>query len=503
MPGTRAWRLFLGLGAGLLLAGLGSCSGSPEPRSHELQAAQPQSAPPLAAEHQAAEPQAPEPQASEPQASGSHSELAETPEKVLSVAAPGGEAAGEPIAAAELPEPQTESPEVGAEMVEPAPTTVAPALPVPRPPAESAKPAGKTGVTAAGKPAGKTGATAAGKPAKSAKAAAAPAAPAAKGAAAEAASPKAAERPPEPESREVLARKGDTVVIDLEGRGWLLLPGDRRGVSFLGSESGPQRTSFSFKALELGDYELAFQLQDNARGAATAQVVRLRVLPEERIRDLLASPAGKEVGHPPPQAGESADPARLEKAERLFAGGFFDLALPEYLAIYREADPLLNDRLAAIYLAKGEAAAAAKYYDRNLSAPPPYGRQAVVGLVKAGLAMASPELVLQHLPALLELPPSQTRAELLAVARFAASQGSYPLALDLLTEYLRRHPRGTGLDEAFFQLARLYELESPLRDVRLARYYYGRVYEDFPESEHAAEAHNRILYLDRHFFHVQ
>jgi TolA-binding protein len=301
-----------------------------------------------------------------------------------------------------------------------------------------------------------------------------------------------------PEAREVLVRKGDTVVIDMEGRGWLLLPGDRRGVSFLGSETGPQRTSFSFKALELGDYELAFQLQDNARGAVTSEAVRLRVLPEEKIRDMLGSAPQVAASAP-----ESADPARFEKAEKLFAGGFFDLALPEYLAIYREADPLLNDRLAAIYLEQGEAAAATKFYDRNLSAAAPYDRQAVVGLVRAGLAMASPELVLLHLPALLALPPAETQAELLAVARFAASQGRYSLALELLTEYLRRHPRGARLDTAYFQLACLYELESPLRDVRLARLYYSKVYEDFPESEHAAEARSRILYLNRHFFHVQ
>jgi len=193
------------------------------------------------------------------------------------------------------------------------------------------------------------------------------------------------------------------------------------------------------------------------------------------------------------------DPARLQKAERLFAGGFYDLALPEYLAVYREADPLLNDRLAAIYLAKGEAAAAAKFYDRNLSAGAPYGGQAVIGLVRAGLAMASPELVLQHLPALLELPPAQTQAELLDVAGFAISQGRYPLALELLSEYLRRHPRGSGLDTVYFQLARIYELESPLRDVRLAREYYRKVYEEFPESEHAAKARERILYLDAIF----
>ncbi|OHD76166.1 MAG: hypothetical protein A2V99_17785 [Spirochaetes bacterium RBG_16_67_19] len=297
------------------------------------------------------------------------------------------------------------------------------------------------------------------------------------------------------------------MVIDLEGRGWLLLPGDRRGVSFLGSQSGPQRISFSFKALELGEYELAFQLQDNARGAATGEVVRLKVLRDEQFREMLAAKEGQgavqgagQGGGPPP---EVADPARLLKAERLFAGGYYDLALPEYLAIYREADPLLNDRLAAIYLQKGEAAAAAKFYDRNLASAPPFGRNAIVGLVRAGLAMASPELVLQHLPALLELPPEETRAELLGVARFAASQGRHELALDILTQYLRRFPRGVGLDAAYFQLARLYELESPLRDVRLAREYYRKVYEEFPESEHAGEARRRILYLDRYFFHVQ
>ncbi len=470
MPVRR--RVWPAVSAGLLLAGLAACSGSPEPRR-------------------------PEPQA----------EQAELPEKALSVTVPAEEEGGQAASSGGLPEPQAESPVTAAAPTgepskddlpalrgeaalsgEPAPAGQAAAgqgaLPEPRPPVERAKAEAKAKKPAASQPA-KASKTPPETESRTA-------------------TPEAADKARVPEPREVLARKGDTVVIDLEGRGWLLLPGDRHGVSFLGSESGPQRTSFSFKALELGDYELAFQLQDNARGATTGEVVRLRVLREEKLRDLLARQAAPpSAAQGAPDKAESADPARLQKAERLFAGGFFDLALPEYLALYREADPLLNDRLAAIYLQKGEAAVAAKFYERNLTAAPPFGRQAVVGLVRAGLAMASPELVLQQLPAFLELPPAQTRAELLAVARFAASQGSYPLALDLLTEYLRRYPRGTGLDAAYFQLAQIYELESPLRDVRLAREYYRRVYEDFPESEHAAEAHNRILYLDRHFFHVQ
>jgi tetratricopeptide (TPR) repeat protein len=444
-------------------------------------------------------------------------------EEVPFATAPSAEAAGRSDPQEALPEPETgnqeaESSEADAARLPfsaPSPpagaaggeSTPAAALPVPAAPAEPKKPAGKS--AAAGQT-GKAAKPPAASPASGAAGTAAAAKTGARPAAGEAAASAAAGGPQPPGAREVLARRGDTVVIDLEGRGWLLLPGDRRGVSFLGSESGPQRTSFSFKALELGEHELAFQLQDNARGTASGDVVRLRVLPEEQFRELLAAGQARQGGAPPMTAGqgsgqlpEALDPARLQKAERLFAAGFYDLALPEYLAVYREADPLLNDRLASIYLEKGEAAAAAKFYDRNLSSAPPFSRNAVVGLVRAGLAMGSPELVLQHLPALLELPPEDTRRELLGVARLAASQGRHALALDLLTQYLRRFPRGIGLDEAWFQLARLYELESPLRDVRLAREYYRKVYAEFPESEHAGESRARILYLDRHFFHVQ
>ena len=66
-------------------------------------------------------------------------------------------------------------------------------------------------------------------------------------------------RPPGP-GREVLARKGDTVVIDLEGRGWLLLPGNSPGVSFTGSEAGTDRTTFSFRALIIGTLSMSADL---------------------------------------------------------------------------------------------------------------------------------------------------------------------------------------------------------------------------------------------------
>jgi hypothetical protein len=304
---------------------------------------------------------------------------------------------------------------------------------------------------------------------------------------------------PQERRREVLARKGDTVSIELEGRGWLFLglpSGRSAGVSYLTMDAGGPRSVFSFKALEYGEYDLGFQLQDNARGLLQNETVRLRVLPEEQFSESVARQAAV------PQAAP-LDPGELAAAERLFTARAFDLALAEYLKLYREGDPLLNDRLAFIYAETGEPAAAAKYYQKNLSAPDPYGELAVVGLARAALALGSEEMVHEQLKGLLGVRSLPIGRELLDTARFLMERGRAALALEPLREYLRRYERGAELDRAWFLLARLYELESPLRDVAKAREYYTKIYDELPESAYAAEAQARIRYLDRYFFNVQ
>ena len=317
--------------------------------------------------------------------------------------------------------------------------------------------------------------------------------------------PAAAETKPAPEAaRELLARKGDSVIIELEAKGWLFLglPDKVRGISLAGSESDARRTRFTFKTQEYGEYDLRFQLQDNSRGVLRGETVRVRVLAEAQFQEQLAK-AQAAAGAGTPLAPEPTDPVRLQKAEKLFAAGAYGLALPEYLGLYREGDPLLNDRLAAIYSAQGELGAAEKYFEKNLGAPAPYAERAVQGLMRAALDLEDRERVLAQVPALLALRSADTGKELLAAARFLTAQGAHPAALELLTAFLRRYPDGPRLDQALFMLARLFELESPLRDVRRARDYYEKVYTEYPESEYSAEAHTRILYLDRYFFHVQ
>jgi tetratricopeptide (TPR) repeat protein len=300
--------------------------------------------------------------------------------------------------------------------------------------------------------------------------------------------------------REVLARKGDTVSIEQEGGGWLFLglppAGRSPGLLFLSSDTGGRRSTFSFKALEYGEYDLGFQLQDNSRGTLQNETVRLRVLPDEQFREAVA----RQAAAPEPAP---VDPAQLEAAERLFNARAFDLALAEYLKLYRPADPLLNDRLAAIYAETGESEAAQKYYEKNLSAPAPYNERAEVGLVRAGVAQGSEELVREHMKGLLTVRSIPIGRELLDAARLLLERGRSGLAQELLLEYPRRYPRGAELDRAWFLLARLYETESQLRDLAKARQYYKKVYEVFPDSSYAAEAQARVRYLDRYFFIVQ
>jgi len=422
-------------------------------------------------------------------------------------AAPPAEAAAPPPTEAQIPQAEQAEPSLG----QPAVPDSAEASPLPEPAQEG----GEAAEVYAGGPRPVPGPRQAAVPLPLPQAAAPAKTPAAKkapppaaaapAAAVPAPAPAASENKPVPEpARELLARKGDSVIIELEGKGWLFLglPDKVRGISLAGSETDARRTRFTFKTQEYGEYDLRFQLQDNSRGVLRGETARVRVLAEAQFQEqLVKAQAAAAAGAP--LAAAPADPVRLQKAEKLFAAGAYELALPEYLGLYREADPLLNDRLAAIYAAKGELSAAEKYFEKNLEAPAPYAERAVQGLVRAALDQEDRERVLAQVPALLALRSVDTGRELLAAARFLTAQGAHPAALELLTAFLRRYPDGPRLDQALFMLARLFELESPLRDVRKARDYYEKVYQDFPESEYSAESHTRILYLDRYFFHVQ
>jgi hypothetical protein len=322
----------------------------------------------------------------------------------------------------------------------------------------------------------------------------------------------------EKKRRDLLARRGDQIAIDLEGSGWIYLgaqPGGslrstaRQGIEFLSRRDSAGKTSFSFKASEYGEYELSFQFQDNQRALLRNQVIHLQVLPEQDFEAALEEQRQMWPEQPdgaiaePETAPEPVPGPPIEQADILFDLGEYELALIEYKRHMRAGDPYLNDRLGACYAATGEHLAAVKYYRENLGLEGAYGDRAAVGLVRTAVALEDSRLLLEALPSLFGLHSMPIGSELLEIARFQTEARSFATAVEALEQYLERYPDGTLRDEAYYRLARIYEGDSPYRDLESAREYYELLYESFPESVYADRAEERLNYLDRHFFLVQ
>ncbi len=318
----------------------------------------------------------------------------------------------------------------------------------------------------------------------------------------------------EPGQGELLARRGDPIAIDLEGSGWIYTglksdgvpdTGEPEGIGFISRRSTQDRTSFSFEAQEYGDYELLFQQQDHQQAVSRSQVIRLRVVPEQEFAAALdrlqpaasAQPGGTAEGSQPIPG------PLIRSADALFELGEYELALIEYTRNMRSGDPYLNDRLAQCYEHTGEHLAAAKYYRENLGLEGEYGDRAAAGLVRTSIATEDSRLLLEVLPSLFSLESMQIGGELLEVARYQTEDRHLSVAIEALEQYLDRYPDGRNLDEVYYRLACIYEVDSPFRDLEAARHYYGLLYESFPESLYADPAAERLDYLNRHFFLVQ
>jgi outer membrane protein assembly factor BamD (BamD/ComL family) len=183
--------------------------------------------------------------------------------------------------------------------------------------------------------------------------------------------------------------------------------------------------------------------------------------------------------------------------------GEYALALIEYKRNMRGGDPYINDRIAECYERTGEYMAAVKYYRENLGLEGEYGDRAAAGLVRTGAATGDSLLLMEVLPALFRVESEPIGDELLEIARFQMEDHRYAVAIEALEQYIRRYPEGSNLDEVYYRLAGIYEVDSPYRDIESARHYYSLIYELYPESRYSDPAGKRIDYLDRHFFLVQ
>jgi TolA-binding protein len=333
--------------------------------------------------------------------------------------------------------------------------------------------------------------------AASAATASATTAPAASASAAPVATPAAAKK-----VREVYARVGDEVEVALDGEGFLFLGfADREtdSMTFKARTVKDGKTFFRFKALKLGTWSLDFQQQDNATGTTRVESVRVVVLEEAEFAEAVQrqTESGGEA------VLEDIEAGRWEWAEKLASIGKETAAIAEYLKGYREGNPELNDRIAVLYTGTKDAAAAEKYWRKNIGTASPWGDRAVVGLARLAVARGDLDGYLAWHRQLLAVSAVPIGDVLVDAALAARAKGDVGLGIDLLSEYGRRYPGGGRMDEAAFFTAQLLEADSPFRDLKRSRDLYAALLREFPESGHAAEAAERLRYLDQHFFTIR
>ena len=93
------------------------------------------------------------------------------------------------------------------------------------------------------------------------------------------------------------------------------------------------------------------------------------------------------------------------------------------------------------------------------------------------------------------------KESLLAYAREEMAEKRYNNVILVLERYLRLFPSGD--DEVFMMLAKLYETENPIRDIKKSLKYYKIIKDEYPRSKFWKEANDRAIYLERRYFDIR
>jgi tetratricopeptide (TPR) repeat protein len=297
--------------------------------------------------------------------------------------------------------------------------------------------------------------------------------------------------------RSIFARPGDEIEISFEEEGWVFVgySGENasQAMAFQARRWLVGNTVFVFQALSLGEYELAFELQDNERGFQKRVVVDVQVVLEEELAESLKHPGA------PPDGGSEQD---YLFAESLARSGKYEEALEDLLSKYRANSAYLNDRIAELYWKLGQQESAVGYWSKNAeSAEPDYSAKAVASIVTISIDAGDSNTLLKYLPTLMSPDRPDIADATLAAARYFVAKQVYEIAEELVGAYMQRYH--VGIDEALFLAGRIYEENADARDFRRAKDYYLRVIEEHPESQFLEAARDRVRFINRHFIYIR
>lgn len=294
---------------------------------------------------------------------------------------------------------------------------------------------------------------------------------------------------------EIYTYIGENIEISFNNNGWIFAgymnDDDAEGVKYLSKDTTYRESLFSFKSIKTGSYDLEFVLQDHISGSQQREIVRIHVVEDTEFV--------------PDNSTDFITTSNL--AEDFYGQGQYQHALEEYLKIYDEASPQLNEKIAGLYEQLGHYDSAIPYWEINLKRDDEYSIEAAENLLSCFLDAkiqdpGSTERIALYLDYLLDSGKVIPESEILKIVDLLEKRQAYDEAISVMDSYLSLCLNYNTRDALYFRLAGLYENNSGLRDLKLAKYYYEKIISEFPAGSYAQPARKRLEYLNRHFFHI-
>ncbi len=293
------------------------------------------------------------------------------------------------------------------------------------------------------------------------------------------------------DTRNVFAKINEEICIFFPESGWVLLnSGDwGRGLRFKSKERKKNSVNFNFVALKEGKYTLKFQ-KNNIRNATTAyEKVFVTVL---RGEDFI------------PDSRDIIRKGDFSIADDLYEKGKLKEALYEYLMAYKKGNPDVDNRIGDIYFRLNDFDNAVKYWKKNLNNRKAALRdQAVKGIIKAAINNNDVELLNRTIDRLLKIRSKDAKEIILEAAAFLKDFNKIDRAASLYSKYIKLFPDDLLIDQIYYLLGRIYEMDSVVMDFKKSVMYYTIVIENFPSSLYWDKSKNRINYIKRHYLQIR
>ncbi|MDR0558025.1 MAG: hypothetical protein LBG43_09230 [Treponema sp.] len=258
-------------------------------------------------------------------------------------------------------------------------------------------------------------------------------------------------------SRSVKAVVGQQVEIPFSGSGWVYLGemNGQKGVAYSSHRLEKEGQSFMFIAEKSGDYALKFYKQDF-------------------IRDYTLNDHVQVIVAPAPVAPAASGYAAINRGAVV--------AEPRWPSAEQEAA-----------IAEGAPAGAAQPAAAEQEAAIAEGAQPAAAEQPAGAA-----------PVAVEASANATPDQFFKNAQAEFDAKNYAAVVSIVEQFRARYPNGAdGDDEAWWLYAQACEANGPTKDIKTARYFYQRIVNEYPFSDHHSNARKRISYIDRYYMNIQ